>query len=99
MTQHTPGPWTERGMLVHDQNDEFVAEVLYTGPNGVSEANARLIAAAPDLLAAANRALQYIYVCAMHEQNAGRKVTSDIAKRDLAFVQAAISKAEGTDNG
>lgn len=56
MTNHAPGPWTVNGKTiksVHHQRHYTVARVgndLFTP--GANEANARLIAAAPDLLAA-----------------------------------------------
>ena len=48
--EHTPGPWTVRFTPAHDGP---TAETF--GPN--AEANARLIAAAPDLLAALERSM------------------------------------------
>ena len=53
MTKHTPGPWTTKFDGTQDgfaeyaivSNDEYIAHL-------VTEANARLIAAAPDLVAA-----------------------------------------------
>lgn len=50
MSKHTPGPWHAMGWNVYDKDDMiadagFVSEVK-------SDANARLIAAAPDMLEA-----------------------------------------------
>ena len=67
MTQHTPGPW-EAGLL------DSTGVPIYSGPtdeaevlayvsdvnSGDTEANARLIAAAPALLAAAEAALDQL---------------------------------------
>lgn len=59
MSNHTPGPWTvkasryvQRQAIVAGAScgHDLIAEVM--GSNGENEANARLIAAAPDLLAA-----------------------------------------------
>ncbi len=60
--QHTPRPWFSRGCVVYGNDDgkgngDVVADLAGTcGPNGRTpdevEANACLIAAAPDLLAA-----------------------------------------------
>ena len=52
MIKHTPGPWRPScGMFVHAANNEFVA-VAKGNDDETVEANARLIAAAPDMLAA-----------------------------------------------
>lgn len=67
---HTAGPWQTQGWVptwayipVHDAEHNLVAS-LYPNARGYRRnhvaANARLIAAAPDLLAAAQRALNYI---------------------------------------
>lgn len=52
--QHTPGPWRVRGGSVYAAYPMPVCDVVLAGghnPDPVSQANARLIAAAPDLLA------------------------------------------------
>ena len=57
--KHTPGPWkliTGGPMLVTSDESAIIATRL----GGVSEANARLIAAAPELLAALKRATQFL---------------------------------------
>ena len=52
MTEHTPGPWTVTPRK-HDPRFAHVVDVNgYTVAANVNAANARLIAAAPDLLAA-----------------------------------------------
>lgn len=100
---HTPGPWEvvecrERGLLVEHSHDNgpitTIAKVLGTGCDdqttvATANADARLIAAAPDLLAALewfeNRAFK-----GMSEQTA--------AKTAWAFVdicRAALAKAKG----
>ena len=62
MTQHTPGPWVIVGHQIEgptkDQDgfDRVVAYVHLRQPrNGSAEANARLIAAAPEMLAVLRR--------------------------------------------
>lgn len=54
--QHTPGPWRpcEETMVrvVVADNGRWIADCDFEGPPSESDANARLIAAAPDLLAA-----------------------------------------------
>ena len=60
-TQHTPGPWSVSKLATPDYAPEFAIHAgdddLARTMNGDSEANARLIAAAPDLLAALQRIL------------------------------------------
>ena len=57
-TQHTTGPWNVTGLYVREQDGGLVASIndLWHGqktPKAEMDANARLIAAAPDLLALA----------------------------------------------
>jgi hypothetical protein len=87
--KHTPGPWTvldcKELQICADHNCTKISVMPWTAPDaeGVSEndmANARLIAAAPELLAAAKT-----YLGARLNQRAA-------AKSEL---EAAISKAEG----
>jgi len=54
MSAHTPGPWhyREGSRIVVDGGGWWIAEVQAGRADNSSEANARLIAAAPDLLAA-----------------------------------------------
>jgi hypothetical protein len=68
MSAHTPGPWSKNGLprdfIGIETDDVYVAHVLRDGhtPDGgplQAVANARLIAAAPELLAAAKAALAY----------------------------------------
>jgi len=47
MSNFTPGPWTTRGTFVETQNEKNKDGVIASANN---EANAKLIAAAPDLL-------------------------------------------------
>ena len=69
MTKHTPGPWILRsaGEILHDVPHPFdfveVSKLRYITAEGSSEreanANARLIAAAPDLLDMCERLLGF----------------------------------------
>ena len=57
-TQHTPGPWKVTGLYVRERNGGLVASINdlwhdQKTPKGEKNANARLISAAPDLLALA----------------------------------------------
>ena len=48
-TQHTPGPWTVDNQYIHGPDG---IRFLAVAGDGAGQANARLIASAPDLLAA-----------------------------------------------
>ncbi len=85
---HTPGPWS----YFHDSctqcESEGKAEYIVMGPPDghhgqfSNEADARLIAAAPDLLEACDAALHWI-------------TDIDNANRTVKQLRAAISKATG----
>lgn len=85
-TQHTPGPWF---LAQHKQNPANLVKVeslnrVICDAFGRSEedrANARLIAAAPDLLQVAK---DYVLLCQLHDQ---RGAVLDAAR-------AAIDRAE-----
>lgn len=85
---HTPGPWEalNRGYKHHVTSQDagaFYAEIC--GPH--HEANARLIAAAPDLLAA-------LQICAKEL----RKISSNVLMNPAyQKARAAIAKAEGRE--
>ena len=106
MAEHTPGPWlvhtdgcnqvwTTVGLVaeVHDGNDEGVNDKERAG------ANARLIAAAPDLLEACKWALGHMkafYEVWSEESDEGGQTSAAedfILKHSRA--EAAIAKAEG----
>ena len=49
--KHTKGPWKyDDELYIWGPNNEMIAEMRGTGANLPQEANARLIAAAPDML-------------------------------------------------
>lgn len=84
---HTPGPWAlcydtrprmEWNITVVRENDRNYA-VCFMTSDGPSEANARLITAAPDLLAALKGVLR----------------VADRATDEFDAARAAIAKAEG----
>jgi hypothetical protein len=86
---HTPGPWTWgekfRGLYGSGPNNEVLSWYAYEGMHliqGDTEANARLIAAAPELLDVAKKALA--------------AWTGDGPAIVLDELRAAISKATGT---
>jgi hypothetical protein len=84
MNKHTPGPWKHESIedcwWVTAPSKDFGDEIVAVFGGGVINVqNARLIAAAPDLLTA----LKY----------ARRNVNA--SECDLAFIDAAIAKATG----
>ena len=113
-TQHTPGDWDVCGwqdltVNATTPNGNVCTIVLMTGGDAYRpayehtqleewQANARLIAAAPDLLAAAKRMVAADEALAAHPANDTTKVWDrllyerEYAQNDL---KAAIAKAEG----
>lgn len=95
MSKHTPGPWVIRYKdAVYAQSERFIADCELTPydarpqpPNSTDAANARLIAAAPELLEALRDALTVI------EQD--MSIVERNKKRDKVI--AAINKAEGRE--
>lgn len=90
MSAHTPGPWLvlrdpEVGGPLVATEDVAIADVMEM-EGGMSEANARLIAAAPDLLAALRQVVESAY------PNPDEHPTMTAAWR---VAEAAIAKAEG----
>lgn len=102
---HTPGPWIvlhENDMSIITKSEFSQGEVvaqLSTWGDSELKANAQLIAAAPDLLAACKSLLSEPFGCPFCDS--GRLRNSErIHTLDCAYVllQNAIAKAEGTDN-
>ena len=102
MSKHTPGPWELRGWSVKCPTNNFrVARIGepdkalrqfgdYEDMEAECRANARLIAAAPDLLAALKDALR----SARHDFDAGEKGEAEF-RAAYSEQFAAIAKAEG----
>lgn len=101
MTQHTPGPWEPTlGQVPPESvwNQHGFARICRlsdrydSGPlsNSTITANARLIAAAPDLLAALEALAEFIPDIALHN-------TQAMMRRDTAInlTMAALAKAKG----
>lgn len=86
MSKHTPGPWAFCNDTLCQANGKYLHLGVWQESNGIgkaAEANKRLIAAAPDLLAALEMVVR------------GYGVTfQDAAIRDAA--SAAIAKATGS---
>lgn len=107
--KHTPGPWTYQQFHEHDEwyigcpvVDEMVAMVVSNSflPVGSrnAEANARLIAAAPDLLEAAligKRRLDH--QCEWSYCGLGNEPDGIVCDCEYGRICAAIDKAEGID--
>ena len=87
--QHTPGPWSVSPYMNITSRNGTVAKTEQMPDNDDSEreANANLIAAAPDLLSAL-RFLLADYIAIQGDKLTGSSVPIDMA-------QAAIAKAEG----
>ena len=89
MPEHTEGPWRFRrdeiGKRIGSIGKADGSEVITTVEYWIKDANANLIAAAPDLLEALN------YALASH--------TEDVMMPDdwMDFARAAIAKARGND--
>ena len=87
--KHTPGPWECDGDLVHKDGFEIaIVEAHYEDYVELQQANARLIAAAPDLLEAL-KVMVYL-----EESNLRGEDDEDVCD-ELLFARAAISKATG----
>lgn len=91
MSKHTPGPWTVDGNVIRGDEKSngsvsvaCILDVAYPYGRWAGEsaqANARLIAAAPDLLEAAELCRKYMYEHASNTQdNAFDKLCAAIAK-------------------
>lgn len=100
-TTHTPGPWSYRkaGRISWIQTDAPRAEddlMILPNAAGVSDPNARLIAAAPDLLEALKTHMVLIaaHAAEFARQQPSKWEESNI-KRNLEAARAAIAKAEG----
>jgi len=100
-SKHTPGPWSHYDDRRSTQRHEVVAlgrtvaRIYYSDDQGA--ADARLIAAAPELLAAAKLALSEAESW-IHDQLDGTSALEPALAR-LAPARAAIAKAIGGGNG
>ena len=99
-TTHTPGPWRVIFKNITDTPEVWAEPrphqqymIALLGRNDTlrpAEANARLIAAAPDLLAALEAAHAALTLAALGSSNAQQE-----ARTAKARVEAAIAKARG----
>ena len=93
-TAYTPGPWNEYGANVIGSNGVRIAhtfEITHRGSSGVHEedANGRLIAAAPELLAALRDLVRIM------DQNCHLTVERIARGAEAQDARAAIAKAKG----
>jgi hypothetical protein len=103
--KHTPGPWNTDEQVIFASSGEAVAstwkfgqfDVGGRGSHAEADANARLIAAAPELLAALKSALSWITVLTETSPGNAEDMRDMEHKRDYlgAELRAAIAKAEG----
>jgi len=89
---HTPGPWHLQ--TIRDRTDEYECFLRPIGlyiPDAISEEDARLLVAAPDLLAACERADALLGELRRHLSG----LPAVHANNVLETVRAAIRKAKG----
>jgi hypothetical protein len=93
MTAHSPGPWLTDTKIVRSCNsDSDIARVYCHSQSDESYiANAHLIAAAPELLAALEKCLEYIPGSEVRSWPPGFKLKED----SLRMARSAIAKAKG----
>lgn len=88
MPKHTPGPWhaviRDEGCGVYGKATDLPGGIFWLAPS-VPMADARLIAAAPDLLEAAEAAVRCLSGCGNNLRD----------QRALAVLQSAIRRARG----
>jgi hypothetical protein len=102
MSDHTPGPWT---LHEADERDDDGTRLFNIHPveglDYIREAEARLIAAAPDLLAALENLVEETYECDQDNPHVAVWCITHQAKRctiseiELPNARAAIAKARG----
>lgn len=108
MSEHTPGPWFVHNLPNHEQtgrmwpisaNNDPGSALAYVGlQNQPNLANARLMAAAPELLDCARFFEEMLAVLngeSEHGEDGGLLVGDADTPAMLARVRAAIAKAEG----
>jgi hypothetical protein len=103
LSQHTPGPWTvtDDWYIGHAHGGGTFAEVkscarVPTQAHDEHRANARLIAAAPEMLAALRAILAEPYGCSLCDSGKPRNPSKG-HQADCPFeaARAAITRAEG----
>lgn len=93
--KHTPGPWEYRENCIYPTSRQrCIARLDWHIRDEVDDANARLIAAAPDMLEALYEAEEYFDNRADADHDETGFVPNEEMKL-LAVVRAAIAKATG----
>ena len=89
---HTPGPWVAMGKAVYTESDNPTREILWGGHNTRSasdeekKANARLIAAAPELLEQCKEFEKYLTFL-INSGDSGADLERDKLREVLAKVE------------
>ena len=105
MAQHTPGPWTIGGDLISNQKSrEEICKVLsrwrermFSPDQETANANARLIAAAPDLLEACKEIKAEISNCIEFINDRTPSTDQQTISKLYSKLGKLIDKAEGRD--
>ena len=93
--KHTPGPWEVTGTDTVQTADGFVvAWGAHFDQDGKTEANARLIAAAPEMLETLER---FVRVVDLRRAEVGVVPTGIDVQRIEHYARAAIAKARGAE--
>jgi hypothetical protein len=98
---HTPGPWEARpndGQIILNGSNCYDIQEIFNDAGGFNPADIRLMAAAPDMLAALKMWMELETTCD------GRRICycddPEVAQHGKCYAcvaEAAISKAEGRD--
>lgn len=94
MSEYTKGPWEKNGVNgVHKRVSDHYAYCIATTDGDDREANARLIAAAPDLL----EALKLVdeNTALLGESDGVEVYRATLTGREVKYIRALIAKAEG----
>lgn len=104
-TKHTPGPW----MIIQDASgalhvtdhgpNNYIARMGESGPKRDAKANARLIAASPDLLAAHEETLRLVgeKFGSLDLRGYSAADLADALHRIVVNARKAVRKAEGSE--
>lgn len=91
-TKHTLGPWVARKMQIHSARGTWVATVKQGRADAIEAADARLIAAAPDLLEALEALVGSLEPMIVTLANG---TFNAVETEETIAARAAISKARG----
>ncbi len=95
MENWTPGKWIKDRNMIEDENGKIIAEVSYK-QDGYVQANARLIAACPELLETCKALISNaVWDGKTREHGSANEYT--IHRAVIEATQRAIAKAEGRE--